>query len=228
MEPSELYEKQYMPYIVRWGRIFCWSALFVVFIPTLVLVFGFHARIPAEPVFAGLAAILSASVVMYFAEPLSIFPAVGTPGLYLIMLVGNSKQIRLPASLTAQSAAEVEQGSPQGGIMSCIGICVSILISTAVMTVMILIGNWLISVLPPLVTQNLALLMPALFAALLVQMVMNRPREGLVAILLAALVRVVDLAGVFRIFPLGGSYMPMLVCVFGSIALVRLMYRNKN
>lgn len=126
----------------------------------------------------GIIAILSASFAVYLSEPLSVFPILGTPGLYLICISGNSKQIRVPAALMAQDGAGVEQGTPEGGIMSSIGVATSMFISILVMTVMIFMGKWILGALPDPVVAALPMLLPALFGALLAQQLMNHPGWG--------------------------------------------------
>lgn len=228
MDPSEIYEKKYLPGIVKWGKLTCWLSIPIILLPVLVLVLVFGARAPLEAATSGIIAILSASFAMYFADPLAVFPVLGTPGLYLTYLSGNSKQIRVPASLMAQDAAGVTPGSPQGNVLSCIGVAVSVLISTLVMTVMVLLGDAIITVLPAPILRALPTLLPALFAALLVQQMMAHPKVGLIALALAVIVRGLDLAGVFQFLPLGGGYAPMLLCVFGTILMSRLLFREKR
>ena len=226
MDNTELYTQSYLPYIVKWGKRACFVLLPLIYIPTAVLILGYGAKMPMEPTVNGIIAILSASFAVYLSEPLSVFPILGTPGLYLICISGNSKQIRLPAALMAQSGAGVEQGTPEGSVMSCIGVATSMFISIAVMTVMIFLGKWILGILPEPVVAALPMLLPALFGALLAQQLMARPGLGAVAVLLAAAVRVAQLHGIFKVLPLGGGYAPMLICVFGTIGIARFMVRK--
>ena len=169
MDNTELYTESYLPYIIKWGKRACLVLLPLIYIPTVVLILGYGAKMPMEPTVHGIIAILSASFAVYLSEPLSVFPILGTPGLYLICISGNSKQIRLPAALMAQSGAGVEQGTPEGSVVSCIGVATSMFISIAVMTVMIFLGKWILGVLPEPVVAALPMLLPALFGALLAQ-----------------------------------------------------------
>ena len=218
---EEIYQTSYLPYINKWGKITSWLCIVIVYIPTMVLIGIYGAQLPF--------------VAMYIADPLAVFPVLGTPGLYLTLgtpglyltyLSGNSKSIRVPASLMAQDAAGTEQGTPEGNIMSCIGVAISVLISTLVMTVMIFMGKWIIAVLPEKVVEALPMLMPALFGALLGQQFLQRPKLACAAIVLAIVVRIAQVNGIFQILPLGGGYAPMLLCVFGTIAIARGMIKK--
>ena len=79
--------------------------------------------------------------------------------------------------------------------------------------------------LPDTVVAALPMLLPALFGALLAQQLMNHPRLGAAAVALAAAVRLAQTRGIFGILPFGGGYAPMLICVFGTIGLARIMYK---
>ena len=232
---EEIYQTSYLPYINKWGKITSWLCIVIVYIPTMVLIGIYGAQLPFDATINGIIAILSASFAMYIADPLAVFPVLGTPGLYLTLgtpglyltyLSGNSKSIRVPASLMAQDAAGTEQGTPEGNIMSCIGVAISVLISTLVMTVMIFMGKWIIAVLPEKVVEALPMLMPALFGALLGQQFLQRPKLACAAIVLAIVVRIAQVNGIFQILPLGGGYAPMLLCVFGTIAIARGMIKK--
>ena len=223
---EEIYQTSYLPYINKWGKITSWLCIVIVYIPTMVLIGIYGAQLPFDATINGIIAILSASFAMYIADPLAVFPVLGTPGLYLTYLSGNSKSIRVPASLMAQDAAGTEQGTPEGNIMSCIGVAISVLISTLVMTVMIFMGKWIIAVLPEKVVEALPMLMPALFGALLGQQFLQRPKLACAAIVLAIVVRIAQVNGIFQILPLGGGYAPMLLCVFGKIAIARGMIKK--
>ena len=109
--------------------------------------------------------------------------------------------------------------------MSSIGVATSMFISILVMTVMIFMGKWILGALPDPVVAALPMLLPALFGALLAQQLMNHPRLGAAAVALAAAVRLAQTRGIFGILPLGGGYAPMLICVFGTIGLARIMYK---
>ena len=125
MDRSDVYNHSYMPYIVKWGKTVCWVLLPLIYLPTIALLVVYGAKMPLDATVNGIIAILSASFAVYLSEPLSVFPILGTPGLYLICISGNSKQIRVPAALMAQDGAGVEQGTPEGGIMSSIGVATS-------------------------------------------------------------------------------------------------------
>lgn len=69
-------------------------------------------------VMAGIAAQLPAVVAAYFYEPISYFAILGIAGTYMGFLSGNVNNMRAPCASIAQSAANVEEGSDEGGIIA--------------------------------------------------------------------------------------------------------------
>ena len=99
-------------------------------------------------VMAGIAAQLPAVVAAYFYEPISYFAILGIAGTYMGFLSGNVNNMRAPCASIAQSAANVEEGSDEGGIIATVGIAVSIFINIAFLTVCVIVGNYVVSLLP--------------------------------------------------------------------------------
>ena len=85
--------------------------------------------------------------------------------MYMTYVSGNSKEIRGPAALQAMDAAEVKAGTPEGTIISAIGISISILISLTVMTIVAIVGNFMLQILPTPVITSLRYLLPSLFGS---------------------------------------------------------------
>lgn len=71
-------------------------------------------------------------------DPITLYPILHIPGMYMTYIAGNSKEIRAPAATAALSATDVDAGTEHGTIISAIAISVSIFISLAVMTLVAL------------------------------------------------------------------------------------------
>ena len=82
-------------------------------------------------------------------------------------------------------AAEVEAGTPEGTVVSAIGIAISVLISLTVMTLVAIAGNFLLHALPEPVVTSLKYLLPSLFGALAMQRVVLNPKVASVGVPLA-------------------------------------------
>lgn len=217
-----VFNNEYMPYIIRWGKFTTWASLLFIYIPAIVLVVFYDARPPLSAMLAGVITNLSTFCAWYVVDPVSLFPILGVPGLYMTYIAGNSKEIRSPAALQAMAAAGVRQGTPEGTIISALGISTSILISVTVMTVFAVAGNIVLSLLPAVIIKALQFLLPALFGAMFMQRLISSPLLlGVFGVALIAAAKVANAEGVFKVLPLGGTYAQVLICVVGCMLFAR-------
>ena len=142
---KSVFDNEYMPYIIKWGKITCWVSIPLIFIPTVALMVFYGARPSMSGILTGFISLFSAMVAWYIVDPITLFPILHVPGMYLTYIAGNSKEIRAPAATAALSSADVEAGTEQGTVISCIAITVSIFISLAVMTLVAVAGNLILS-----------------------------------------------------------------------------------
>ena len=128
---SSIFHTDFLPFAIRWGRGLSLFGIVLAFGPCLGLaVMGIFPSVSG--VMAGIAAQLPAVVAAYFYEPISYFAILGIAGTYMGFLSGNVNNMRAPCASIAQSAANVEEGSDEGGIIATVGIAVSIFINIAV------------------------------------------------------------------------------------------------
>lgn len=144
---SSIFHTDFLPFAIRWGRGLSLFGIVLAFGPCLGLaVMGIFPSVSG--VMAGIAAQLPAVVAAYFYEPISYFAILGIAGTYMGFLSGNVNNMRAPCASIAQSAANVEEGSDEGGIIATVGIAVSIFINIAFLTVGVIVGNYVVSLLP--------------------------------------------------------------------------------
>lgn len=97
---------------------------------------------PTAKAIAAAAAIrISACLVYYFIEPISFQPVLGIPGTYMAFLSGNISNLRVPCSSVAQQAAGVQEGTPEGAVISTVGVAVSVVVNTTILTIGVLLGQ---------------------------------------------------------------------------------------
>ncbi len=220
-EQKNVYYKEYLPYIVKWGKITCWISIPLIFIPALAL-YLFYGAVPnIGGLVTGFISLFSAMVAWYIVDPVTLYPILHIPGMYMTYIAGNSKEIRAPAATSALSATDVEAGTEHGTIISAIAISTSIFISLAVMTAVAIAGNIILSLLPASVTHALNYLLPALFGAMCVQRVMLDYRTAAILIPCALVLRLVNMQGVFKVLPFGGGYAQLLLCVILGVIIAR-------
>ena len=221
------YNLEYLPKMHRIGKIIGVVAVFASFMPalTLGLVYGLWPDMAALGT-AALTAIASFGV-LWFVEPLSYYPVVGPMGTYMAFVSGNISNMRIPCASMAQVSAEVEPGSDKGSIIATIGMGVSIVINTLVLSVGVIAGSSILSMLPASVVGALNYLLPALFGALLIQFGMKNKSHTVLMLVIGCILYIAINGGVFSWLPGANNYLGTLVCVFSSIAIMMVTSKKK-
>lgn len=159
-----IYENELINPIIRWGRFTNILACILAFSPAVYLAVFWNAIPPISAVVhSSLATILGFSAVFWFVEPISYFPILGIPGTYMGFLSGNISNMRVPCSIMAQSAAEVEEGTMAGSVISVLGVGMSIIVNMIVMFVGAFAGAQIIAACPVSVKNAFAYILPAVF-----------------------------------------------------------------
>ena len=208
----DVFHKEYMPYIIKWGKLTCWLSIPLIFIPAIALYIFYQAVPSVGGVITGFIALFSSMVAWYVVDPITLYPILHIPGMYMTYIAGNSKEIRAPAATAALSATDVEAGTEHGTIISAIAISVSIFISLAVMTLVALAGNFILS------------LLPALFGAMCMQRIMMDYKSAFVLLPCALIIRYLSTLGVFKVLPFGGGYAPILSCVIIGVVVAKALH----
>lgn len=224
---ENFYSLEYLPKMHRIGKIIGVLAVLVSFMPALTLgvVYGLWPDMAALGT-AAVSAIASFGV-LWFVEPLSYYPVVGPVGTYMAFVSGNISNMRIPCASMAQISAEVEPGSDKGSIIATIGMGVSIVINTLVLTIGVIAGSSILSMLPASVVGALNYLLPALFGALLVQFGMKNKSHTVLMLVIGILLNIAINGGVFSWLPGANNYLSTLVCVFSSIAIMMVVSKKK-
>jgi hypothetical protein len=221
-----IYDNDYIPYIIKWGRMTNLIGVVLAYIPAVILLVVYGLRPPISAVIAGFIMQASVSGVFWFVEPISYFPVLGIPATYMSFLSGNIGNLRLPASVAAQEAASVEPGTEKGTVIATLGVAISIIVNIVILTIGVILGASVLSKLPPSVVTALNNILPALFGAMFGQQFIANPKIGAVAAVLAGGMIWLSKMGVLKILPFGGTYAIIVVAVFGSILSGR--YMNKE
>lgn len=214
---QKIYDEEYIPYSIKWGRLTSLLGVAASFFPVIILSFVFKIVPALDAIVAAATIRISACLVYYFIEPISFQPVLGIPGTYMAFLSGNLSNLRVPCSSVAQKAAGVEEGTPQGAVLSTIGIAVSIVVNLAILTLGVFLGAQVISLIPASFVSALVYLVPALYGAMLMQMVLYAPKIAAISVPLSLITLAISKTGVFD------SSMAILISVFGSIIIGRLL-----
>jgi hypothetical protein len=217
---QQIYSEEYIPFCVKWGRRTSLLGVVASFFPVFILAVVFKVVPPLNAIISAATIRISACAVYYFIEPISYQPVLGIPGTYMAFLSGNISNLRVPCSSVAQKAAGVEEGTPEGAVLSSIGVAVSIVVNLAILTIGVLLGAQILKLIPQSVVSALVYLVPALYGAMLMQMIMYAPKMALISVPLSIITLAISKAGVFD------SSVAILISVFGSILIGRLVMKT--
>lgn len=217
---QQIYENEYIPYSIKWGRLTSLIGVVASFVPVAVLAIVFDVMPALDAIVAAATIRISACLVYYFIEPISFQPVLGIPGTYMAFLSGNISNLRVPCSSVAQKAAGVEEGTPEGAVLSTIGVAVSIVVNLLILTAGVLLGAQIIAMIPESLVNALVYLVPALYGAMLMQMVLYAPKIAAIAVPLGIITLVISKTGLFD------SSVAILISVFGSIIIGRMLMKT--
>lgn len=172
-EVLEEYERSYLPKAHRVGISTLLLGVALCFLPPLYLSFVLGYFPGWDVVLAGFVMIASSSGAYWFVEPISYFPTLGVSGTYMAFLSGNIANQRLPAAAAAQNAIGAEPGTKKAEMAGVLGIVSSILVNIVTLTIIVLAGVALMSVLPPAVQASFKYVLPGVFGAMFAQFVMT-------------------------------------------------------
>lgn len=180
------YQTNFMPTVHKIGRITMAIAFVLAFLPVLYFHFIVGYKEPMSAYINVIVAIASIGIGMWLTEPLAYWPVLGSAGTYMAYLSGNVGGMRFPVALSVQSAMKADINTPRGQVITIIGIGASIFTNLVILFAIVLVGSWLISILPASVLAAFKYVMPCLFGSMFL-MRFSSAKGGLVQGLLTNL-----------------------------------------
>ena len=114
----------------------------------------------------------------------------------------------------------MEQGSEEGTIIATVGIAVSIVVNTVILTLGVVAGSAVFAMLPQSVKDAFNLLLPALFASMAANSIVNNPKLAMYGVPVAGIMTIGNKFGMLNFLPsLLRTPVVLLVSVFGTIGL---------
>ncbi|MDR0519768.1 MAG: hypothetical protein LBG82_06930 [Clostridiales Family XIII bacterium] len=162
--------------------------------------------------------IAAAFGVYYFVEPLSYYPILGITGTYMAFTAGSISDIRMPASSVAQETTGVKFGSPEGSVISTIGVAGSLITTLSVVFITAIAGTSIVGFLPDSILVALkSYTIPAVFGATYVLFCKFSPKLSFIIIVSTVLYLLIS----------GVNYgLYMIVCVVVSVIIARALYKK--
>ncbi|WP_337969966.1 small-conductance mechanosensitive channel [Virgibacillus salexigens] len=181
-----------------WGRITIWTIIgLTLSLPIcLSFVLGYHPGWP--PILSGLTAYIAVIGLVWVVEPISYFPTLGVSGTYLAFLTGNISNMCLPSAGAAQLAVGTDPGTKKGEIVATLAIGAASLVNLAILTVIIISGSFIVSMLPDSVRAIFPYIVPAIFGGIFVQFAIKKPLYGCIALTSGLLIYLLPIPSFFK------------------------------
>lgn len=218
MENTLLVGEAFNKKLVKLGMLTVGFAIIANFVPAIYL----YAAYGLFPGISGIFKIWGVAAATYgiswLVQPIAYFGVLGASGSYIGWLAGSVGDIRLPAATMAQKVANVEAGTHEGDVIATIGTASSVLVSSFFVILFTFIGSKVLPLLPQFVLDAFNYILPALFAAVYVEVARKDMRTGIVG--LAAGLVLMFICVVLAL----PSWVPTLVIVFSGIIVNRVFF----
>lgn len=168
----------YFKNVHKIGRIFCTLLVFANALPVF-LVWAFYGIFPPlNQVLPGLFVVWGILLPFFLTEGWMYYGVLGVAGNYM-QWAGNSSNFRVPVVAVAQDVIGTKTGSMQYEIVGNIAASTSIFFSVSFILIGALLGNLLITNLPPWVMKAFAYAIPCVFGALIAQFSIRGPKYAI-------------------------------------------------
>lgn len=200
--------KYFIRRIIYFGRLTLLLALVCSFFPPVYLAVAHGIMPDVSNILKAFSMIASVMAVSWIVEPIAYFPIVGITGTYMSWLAGNISNMRVPVSALAQETAGVKEGTPEGDIISTLGIGISVIVNLVILALAVFFGQQLIASLPAGVQRAFQFILPAVFGAILANFALRDYKLGLFALAVSFSLTMLKMP----------SFVVLPACVFGTIA----------
>lgn len=204
--------------LIRVGAITLCAGIIANFVPVMYLWLYYGVAPPLQDILKIWTVALVTFGVSWFVQPITFFGVLGTSGSYIAWLAGSVADLRCPAVTMAQKVTGYEPGTPEGDVISTIGIAGSVLVSVVMITVFTVIGANIIDSLPAFIKSSFKVILPAVFGAVYVELASKQLKMGTGTIVLAlALTFIAGKAGV-------PGWLLNIAIIVGGILIARVQY----
>ncbi len=161
------YAENFMPNVHRIGRSTMAIAFCLSFLPVVYFIVVRGYTMPISAYINTTIAICSIGIGMWLSEPLSYWPVLGSAGTYISYFSGNVGSMRFPVALNVQSTMNADINTPRGQIITIVGIVASVFSNLIILLIIVLAGNWLLTILPEAIIASFSFVMPCLLGSMI-------------------------------------------------------------
>lgn len=159
----------YMKKTDLYGKIWIWSAVFVIVMVPVAICVYYDAWPEATKLLQGLLGVAPIYWTVGVIEVITYSPMLGTAGTYLAFVTGNLTSLKAPSALNAMENAEVKAGTEEGEVISTIAIATSAITTTIIIVIGVCALAFITPILnSPVLTPAFDNILPALFGGLAV------------------------------------------------------------
>ncbi|WP_293952514.1 hypothetical protein [uncultured Corynebacterium sp.] len=201
----------------RYGSLTMAAGLILSLLGPSYLVFFSDLQITPAMVWVAFLAVAAIFGVLWFVEPLTYFPILGSAAMYQAFMIGNISNKLVPAAIVAQSSIGAKAGTKRGDLSAVMAIGGAATMHLLSLLIFVgFLGTWLVSRVPVEVIEVARLyIMPSLMGAVLVQAIvsMRNLRATVVAVGLALIIQLL----IVPIFPQLGMFATAIVVITSII-----------
>lgn len=172
---SNIFEQEYIPYILKWGRVVTLLAMLGVFVPAIMMVLFGGAALELDKFLLMITTIVG-MVGAGFMDPIYTYPMLGASGTLVGYVTGDIYNLKIPCSVAAQECINAEPGSERASLAATIGLTVSFFVKFAFISVSVLLLNLVLSVISPAVMATLNLMVPGLLGGVYAKFCLAKPK----------------------------------------------------
>lgn len=212
---------EYMKKTDLYGKIWIWTAVFVVLMVPAAISIYYDAWPQMTAVLKGLLGVAPIYWTVGVIEVITYTPMLGTAGTYLSFVTGNLTSLKAPSALNAMENADVKPNTEEGEVISTIAIATCTIVTTLILVIGVCILSMLTPILEsPVLKPAFDNILPALFGGLAVVYISKNWKIAIVPLIFMVII--------FLCFPSLGNSVGIMVPVGVLITLgsARLMYKK--
>lgn len=165
---EEDYRVNFMPKVHKIGRLTMGLALVLSFLPVAFFILVKGYTLPFSTYLGGITGIFSIGIGMWLSEPEAYWPVLGSAGTYIAYLSGNVGGMRFPVATTVQKNMKADISTPRGQVVTIVGIVSSVIANLVILLIIVLGGQWILSVLPEVVIAAFSFVVVSMLGSMLV------------------------------------------------------------
>ena len=172
------YKNDFVPKVHRVGRATMFAGLVFGFAPIVWLYFikGYHPD--TTLMITIMVSVTGMQLGGWLTENLAQFPLLGGAGQYMGSLAGNTTNMRIPVATAVQSSIRAGLDTPRGQMGTIIGIAMSVYVNLIILFIIVIGGEFILSLLPDVVMQAFDYVVPSLIASVLTMRFLSDPKTS--------------------------------------------------